>query len=91
MSKEKVEQVLASYRLKFLQLGIPKIEYPHRFIARENKNILAHCHGMLDEMEEFLRQNRMEKLYRWLGFVQGCLWSAGIYSIEEMKNHNRSE
>jgi len=31
----------------------------------------------------------LEKAMRWLGFVQDGLWVVGIYSIEEMKDHNR--
>ena len=30
-----------------------------------------------------------EKMFRWLGFIQGYLWSANIFTIEEMKDHNR--
>ena len=44
---------------------------------------------MLDEMETFLKENRKEELMRWLGFVQGCLWTLGIYTLDDLKNHNR--
>jgi hypothetical protein len=44
---------------------------------------------MLDKMLEFIRENRMEKVFRWLGFVQGVLWAHGIYSLENLQNHNR--
>jgi len=50
---------------------------------------LIHCHGMLDKMEEFVKEGRIEKAFRWLGFVQGCLWLAGHYSLEDLMNHNR--
>jgi hypothetical protein len=28
---------------------------------------------------------------QWLGFVQGALWDAGIFSIEEMRKHQLQE
>jgi hypothetical protein len=52
---------------------------------------LAHCHRMLDEMVEFTKADRMEKVFRWLGFVQGCFFSGGIYTIAEEKDHNRPD
>lgn len=35
-------------------------------------------------------QHGIEKAMRWLGFVQGVLWASGVYSIEDMKDDNRS-
>ncbi len=31
---------------------------------------------------------RADKLSRWLGFVQGCLWSMGLYTIENLRQVN---
>jgi len=28
---------------------------------------------------------------RWLGFMQGALWVKGIYTIDELKAHNRPD
>ncbi len=30
-----------------------------------------------------------EKLMRWLGFVQGILFDEGVFSIDDLRNHNR--
>ena len=30
-----------------------------------------------------------ERLMRWLGFMQGVLWCKHIYSIDDMREHNR--
>ena len=35
------------------------------------------------------RNTRREKFMRWLGFVQGVFWCRSVYTIEEMKQHNR--
>ena len=30
-----------------------------------------------------------EKAMRWLGFIQGVLFAKGVYTIDEMREHNR--
>src|ERR1700677_4418928 len=32
---------------------------------------------------------RLEKKFRWLGFIQGVLWVTGEMTIEESKNMNK--
>jgi hypothetical protein len=47
---------------------------------------------MCDEVENMLDHNvDTEKVHRWFGFIQGVLCADGIYSIEEMREHNRAE
>ena len=92
MDDKKVLEVIAIYRehLAGVHMTYP-IDYPHDERVTYRADILSHCHGMLDQMEEFVRQGRMEKAFRWLGFIQGCLWSQGCYVLEELKNHNRPD
>ena len=95
MTPAKVLEVIAIYRKKLEDLQIPKEEFPHTVFARVGSTdecripTLAHCHKMLDQMEVFVREGRMEKVFRWIGFIQGVLWRCGLYTIEEMKEHNR--
>lgn len=89
MTEGKIREVLAIYRKKFEDLGIPKRQFPHDSLPVSNNEFLSHCYGMLDEMEVFLQEGRIEKVFRWLGFIQGCLWKSGVYTIGEMKDHNR--
>lgn len=49
-----------------------------------------HVAWMLTKIPEFLAAGRREKAMRWLGFVQGYLWSRGFASIDEMKEWNRA-
>jgi len=51
-------------------------------------NIYCGCFG---EYLFFVKEGRRRKANRWLGFVQGFLWANGIYTIEEMKEHNRPD
>ena len=99
MDQNKVLEAIGRYRIFFEAQNIPKADYPHdkflndewiKIVDRPMSDVaLAHCHGMLNEMEEFVRQGRMEKVFRWLGFIQGCLWMANSYRLEDLKNHNR--
>lgn len=89
MTADKVKEVITIYRKKFEKMGISKQKSHLNSFPTSDKDFLAHCHGMLDEMEAFIQEGRMDKVFRWLGFIQGCLWTSGIYTIEEVKNHNR--
>ena len=88
MTPDKVREVLAIYRKKFEEAGVGKKNLRAEQ-SQDNWDRLAHCHGMLDEMDFFIQQNRMEKVFRWLGFIQGCLWSMSVYTLDDLKNHNR--
>ena len=89
MNARKVREVLVIYRTKFEELGILLRKLPHNELLKTDNDYLAHCYGMLDEMEVFMQEGRMEKVFRWLGFIQGCLYTTGVYTLEEMQNHNR--
>lgn len=89
MNIDEIRIVLSIYRQKLDELGIPKQKAQHDFFPSSNSEYLAHCHAMLDDMETFLEEGNMDKLFRWLGFIQACLWRAKIFTIEELKKHNR--
>jgi hypothetical protein len=50
-----------------------------------------HLRIMIPKVKEFVHDNRRDKAFRWLGFIQGVFWSEGYYSIEELKNHNKPD
>lgn len=55
---------------------------------------LAHCRWMCGRIRAMLTQEvvleaDVQKANRWLGFVQGVLWSEGVLTIAEMRDHNR--
>ena len=90
MTSDKIKEVIGLYQKTLERLKVPKTRAPLETIAPEDTmGRLAHCHQMLDKMQEFLDQGRVDKAFRWLGFVQGVLWSNYIFTIEEMANHNR--
>jgi hypothetical protein len=49
---------------------------------------VRHLLWMCDQITDFLKNDRIEKAMRWLGFLQGCCWMLNISSIEELKAQN---
>lgn len=84
MTKEQILQVCADY-----------IQYLDGYEMKKNSNAIGsydricHCKWMLNEIPHYIEINKIEKVMRWLGFIQGVLWSNDIFSIDDMKNDNR--
>jgi len=89
MTKKKVLSVIDNYERGLKRLGAANKAFPHLKLPKTRMDKLAHCHSMLEEMRGFVKENRMGKVFRWLGFIQGVFWSLNIYSLEKLKNHNR--
>jgi len=52
---------------------------------------MNHIRWMIQEIPKLIdNPHKIEKANRWLGFVQGVLWIKGYFTIEKMKDHNRS-
>lgn len=82
MTKEKVQEVITEYRRTLLSRG----NSPARRSEVPNE---GHLMWMCNQVDEFIEEGRLEKAMRWLGFIQGALWWAGIRSVEEMKADNK--
>jgi len=91
MDNAKILEVIQRYRDYFTAKGIGVMNFSETDKPRSREEILAHCHGMLSQIEGFVKEKRIEKAFRWLGFIQGCLWSEEVYSLENLKNHNRPD
>lgn len=50
----------------------------------------AHLKWMIGQMKEMDSETR-EKLMRWIGFMQGALWSLGFSSINNFREVNTDE
>jgi len=74
--------VIETCRSFFVERGIGKIDYPHEELLADPNLGLEHCHGMIDKMVEFVREGRFEKTFRWLGFIQGVLWSNEVFNLD---------
>ena len=88
MDAQKILKVIGMYRSYFTKKGIEAVDFPHNDKPDSSRDILSHCCRMLDRMEKFISESRMDKVFRWLGFIQGCLWSTRRFSLEDLKNHS---
>jgi len=50
---------------------------------------MSHVWWAIGQCRIFVAAGRMEKAFRWLGFIQGAFWFNGTYSVEELANHNK--
>lgn len=91
MTPEKVLETVGEYRKFFQKRGMGKAFYPSHMYVENWGGSLVHCHSMLDRIEEFVRAGRMEKASRWLGFVQGVLWAGGLFTLDQLKAHNKPD
>lgn len=48
---------------------------------------LAHLSTMPDKMAGMV--DDPEKLMRWLGFMQGVLFAAEVFSLDDLRHHNK--
>ena len=56
-------------------------------ILNEYRSKVSHPHIL--EMIDKLAGLENDKYNRWVGFIQGYLWSNDIYTIDEMRMHNK--
>lgn len=85
MTKEKIIMVLDLYEDRVLDYT----DYMKGSLAYSNK--ILHILDMIPKMREFLKEERLEKIFRWLGFIQGVLWTEEMYTLDELKDHNRDK
>lgn len=90
MKRKQIQNVINKYRAKLQKANLRPAQFPSEHLATDWHLQIKHCMWMLDRMEELLKEDRLEKVNRWLGFVQGVLWTQSIYSIENLKEDNRS-
>lgn len=90
MDANKMLEVVQQYRS--LLAHIPPLSGPFDSQPTPRKAI-AHVAGMLDKIEAFVREGTpksWDKANRWLGFLQGVFWVQGTYTLNQMRDHNRT-
>lgn len=97
-STEHALRMLDFYCKTLTSMGYRAEAYPHigerlggRRLETPKYETLGHAMWMCDQMRAFLRSGRFAKVYRWIGMVQGILFMNGVFSLEELKEHNRFE
>jgi len=91
MNNLQIQQAVTKYRA-LIRERLPTLQPQKLSPTSEGTRVeaLAHVLYMLGHIEDLLHHpERREKLMRWLGFVQGILWSECLYTLDELKDHNR--
>mgnify|MGYP003510613429 CR=1 FL=1 len=61
-----------------------------RSVTNHSESVaVSHMLWMIIETRDFVAESRIEKAFRWLGFIQGVLWSFGFVTIDNAKDTNR--
>ncbi len=102
MTKDKLLDVFKILETKLLEHAkTTKLSLvPTRFDASDGKDLsmmlsmekqLNHLLFMSQAAVDLVKANRTEKAMRWLGWLQASMWYLNIYTLEDMKNLNRTE
>ncbi len=89
MTLKKVATVIDFYQTIFRRLKVKPRKFPEDRAPKTASEVLSHLYAMTFEMKGFIKERRREKFMRWLGFMQGAFWTQKLFTLEELKNHNR--
>lgn len=94
MTPSQVRYAVVKYAGRLSAMGASPSRAPHDRTSLGVAARLCHALWMCNEIERMYAAGELEenteKVMRWLGFVQGCLWSADVYTVDDMKDDNRS-
>lgn len=90
MNDLKIRIVIDSYTSKLSEMGFKPIEAPDDSSNNSSRVDVEHCMWMMEKIKVFLENGDLDRAYRWFGFVQGCLWCCGVFTISEMKSYNKA-
>lgn len=88
MTNQKIKDVCSMYLNELKSEGFEPRRQAATEVVNWKTSRLSHAAWMAEQAIAFVDEGRKEKANRWLGFVQGILWSTGFYTIYDMKNHN---
>jgi hypothetical protein len=83
------DQILKTVEAYKSAVGIPAKKSETGEKPMDRLDIMAHVAWMCNQIPGFLAEGKGEKVNRWLGFIQGALWSLGIRTIDQMRDDNR--
>lgn len=91
MNKEQVVEVVQEYQKNLIEVGAKPLRFTEDASAPASYQAMNHILWMCAEVQRFAQEDKLEKAMRWLGFIQGVLWTLGEESIEKLKKDNYSE
>lgn len=93
MTYDEIKGVVGLYDIKLGEMGYQAERCDGKCAIAEVR--LKHVRWMCQEICRMLSDptnmdlDDGQKIHRWLGFIQGVFFTDGIFSIQEMKEHNR--
>ena len=89
MTNDQKHAVISKYRYALTAPQVTALRCDVKDTFPSHLTMTRHILWMLDEMTAMIPdQTKHDKFYRWLGFVQGWLWTSHKYSIDEMREDN---
>lgn len=89
MDQATVKKVAEFYKQRFKEAGYEPCQDRE---ALDFSKRLEHVAWMCEDIGNLVDEGRQpNKAMRWLGFVQGVLWSSGTCTIDEMRSHNEGD
>jgi hypothetical protein len=94
MDKEQVIAALEKYEERLSVHGsfaperLSEEEMSRNVVTLGQRRALGHVAWMCAEAKKLVEEDRIEKAMRWLGFIQGALWMASFFSINNLKVDN---
>lgn len=90
MTNEKILSVLKKYEDFFNQFRMTGLLPLHdEHMDGDLGPVYQHLLTMIPQMRKFIEEGRRDKVFRWLGFMQGAMWALGSFTLDELKDDNR--
>ena len=88
VTREQIHDVVRRYDVELAERGY-LVGRADMALSPSSVGGLKHVRWMIAEILQLYEERSVEKDQRWLGFIQGVLWSYGVETIDDMKGHNR--
>lgn len=87
MNKERMHAALERYGKMLEARGNTPVRENRAVEGRDpRERQLDHCLWMITNLKDHKDSETGQN--RWFGFIQGILWTVGVYTIDEMRGHN---
>lgn len=91
MKREEILELTKLYQKKLDQLGIkPKMPKTSWKGVHYKLETLEYCHELLQQIHTLVGLGHLALACTQLGFVKGCFWIYGMYSLDQMNKDDPS-
>ncbi len=77
MNGAKILEVVGIYDRRLSQYSVERADV-FEYVSGSHFTQCRHLRHCCAQIREFVLAGRIEKAFRWLGFIQGVLWSQGV-------------